>query len=135
MAQIAETEAPEAASLYERDFHAWAQGQAALARAGHSDALDLENLAEELEGMARSDRRAMESRLEVLLMHLLKWRRYQPNPRSVPVAGAARSVPNATRSTCCASKALRWRLRPSYRGLAGFKTWRWMPWSKPSTSG
>ena len=81
MAQTAETETPDKVSLYEQDFYAWAQQQAALARAGCPEALDLENLAEELEGMARSDRRAMERRLEVLLMHLLKWC-YQPQRRS-----------------------------------------------------
>lgn len=74
-------EAPGKVSLYERDFHAWAQQQAALARAGRGDMLDLANLAEELDGMARSERRAVESRLEVLLMHLLKWR-YQSERRS-----------------------------------------------------
>jgi hypothetical protein len=38
-------------------------------------------LAEELEGMARSDERTLESPLENLLMHLLKWR-FQPRTRS-----------------------------------------------------
>jgi hypothetical protein len=33
----------------------------------------VENIAEELESMGRSDKRELESRLEVLLTHLLKW--------------------------------------------------------------
>ncbi len=67
-------------SLYERDFHAWSEQQAAMARAGQVETLDLIHLAEELDGMARSEQRALESRLEVLLMHLLKWR-HQPERR------------------------------------------------------
>ncbi len=39
--------------LYERDFHAWLLEQAGHARAGRAEALDLENIAEELEGLAR----------------------------------------------------------------------------------
>ncbi len=41
-------------ALHERDFHAWLLEQVAHARAGRADALDLENIAEELEGLARS---------------------------------------------------------------------------------
>jgi hypothetical protein len=37
-------------------------------------------LAEELEGLARSEKRELENRLEELLMHLLKWQ-YQPQKR------------------------------------------------------
>lgn len=58
--------------LYERDFHAWLLEQAAHARAGRTDALDLENIAEELEGLARSDRREIEHRMDALVLHLLK---------------------------------------------------------------
>ena len=38
---------------------------------------DLENIIEELEMMGRSEKRALKSRLIVLLTHLLKWQ-YQP---------------------------------------------------------
>src|SRR5487761_1333219 len=57
---------------YEADFIAWLEDQAQHARRGEFDALDLENIAEELEGMARSDRREMRNRLTVLLTQLLK---------------------------------------------------------------
>lgn len=61
---------------YEEDFVAWLEDQARHARRGETDALDLENIAEELEGMARSDRREIRNRLTVLLAHLLKcWAR------------------------------------------------------------
>lgn len=67
-------------TLYERDFHAWASEQAALLRAGRLDQADIENIAEEIESMGRSEKRELISRLSVLLLHLLKWR-YQPSLR------------------------------------------------------
>lgn len=67
-------------TLYERDFHAWAHEQAALLRAGKLDRLDIENIAEEIESMGRSEKRELVSRLAVLLTDLLKWR-YQPGFR------------------------------------------------------
>jgi hypothetical protein len=66
---------------YEADFYAWLNAQAAILRQTQPEWLDWENVAEELEGMARSDRRALESQLERLLLHLLKWR-YEPAQRS-----------------------------------------------------
>jgi hypothetical protein len=63
---------PSNAPAYEDDFVAWLEDQARHARRGEIDALDLENIAEELEGMARSDRREIRNRLAVLLAHLLK---------------------------------------------------------------
>jgi hypothetical protein len=67
-------------ALYDTDFYAWTQVQAAALRGKDWAALDIENLVEELEGMARSDRRALGSHLKNLLMHLLKWA-YQPDRR------------------------------------------------------
>lgn len=68
-------------TLYERDYAAWLEQQAALARAGKPALLDLANVAEELEDMSRRERRALESQLIRLLMHLLKWQ-FQPAFRS-----------------------------------------------------
>ena len=65
------------ASLYERDFYAWANQQAALLRAGDLSAADVENIAEEIESMGRTEKRELVSRLGVLLTHLLKWQ-FQP---------------------------------------------------------
>jgi hypothetical protein len=66
---------------YEDDLFAWTQEQAALLRARAADDLDWENLAEEIESMGRRDRRELESRLAVVLLHLLKWQA-QPALRS-----------------------------------------------------
>ena len=60
-------------ATYDQDLHAWAMSNAALLRQGRSSEADLENIAEELEAMGRSERRQLESRLEILLAHLLKW--------------------------------------------------------------
>lgn len=59
---------------YEQDFYGWTQEQAALLRAGRLNDLDIENLIEEIETMGRSEKRELESRLTVLLLHLLKWK-------------------------------------------------------------
>jgi hypothetical protein len=66
---------------YEQDAYAWALEQAGLLRAGKLDKLDLEHLAEEIESMGKSERRALISQLARLLMHLLKWD-HQPERRS-----------------------------------------------------
>jgi len=68
-------------ALYERDETAWLEAMAELARDGRAEDLDLGHLAEYLFDMARRDRREVESRLAVLLSHLLKWT-YQPDRRS-----------------------------------------------------
>ena len=67
-------------TLYEQDFHAWTSRQATLLRAGAFDQADIDNIAEEIEAMGRSERRELVSRLSQLLLHLLKWR-YQPGLR------------------------------------------------------
>jgi hypothetical protein len=66
---------------YEEDFALWLDAQAALLRERKFDELDVENLIEEIEGMARSDRRELPHRLGLVLVHLLKYR-YQPGHRS-----------------------------------------------------
>ena len=48
---------------YEKDFADWAKQQATALRTGQVDALDLENLAEEIEGLVRSDKRALASQM------------------------------------------------------------------------
>ena len=62
------------AGLYEHDFHAWANEQAGLLRAGKLAAVDRAHVAEEIESMGRGERRELVNRLVVLLLHLLKWR-------------------------------------------------------------
>ena len=68
-------------SLYDTDFFVWCHEQARLVREGRFAELDIENVAEELESMARSDKRQIRRRLKVLVAYLLKWR-YQPGFRT-----------------------------------------------------
>jgi Domain of unknown function DUF29 len=72
--------------LYETDFYAWTRQQARLLRERRWDDVDLENVAEEIETLGRSDKRQIESRLRVLMAHLLKWK-YQPGLRSPSWSG------------------------------------------------
>ncbi len=67
-------------TFYENDYFKWLVNQVDLLRSGKTHELDLANLAEEIEDLGKSERRALESDLIVLLMHLLKWQ-YQPNRR------------------------------------------------------
>ncbi|CAO3429761.1 DUF29 domain-containing protein [Azospirillum doebereinerae] len=64
-------------TLYDRDFYAWANEQAALLRAGKLDAADIAHIAEEIESMGKTEKRELVNRLVVLILHLLKWR-FQP---------------------------------------------------------
>ncbi len=60
-------------SLHDSDFYAWSLEQARLLRAGRIGEADLETIAEEIEGMGRTEKRELVSRFTVLLLHLLKW--------------------------------------------------------------
>jgi hypothetical protein len=62
---------------YQQDFYAWALEQADLLKQKRFSEIDLEHLVEEIEDMGKSEKRALESYIEILLMHLLKWE-YQP---------------------------------------------------------
>lgn len=74
-------------TLYEEDLAAWAEAQAkALREAARAKlnvpvVIDWDNVAEEIEYLARSERRELRSRLFRLLTHLLKWC-YQPGKRT-----------------------------------------------------
>jgi hypothetical protein len=67
--------------LYERDYYTWALKQAHALKEHRAEVLDWENLAEEVEDLARRERRELLNRLKVLLAHLLKWQ-FQPSRRS-----------------------------------------------------
>ena len=66
---------------YDEDFALWAAEQGALLRAGKLDRVDLENVAEEIESLGRSEKYEIDNRLEILIQHLLKWE-FQPERRS-----------------------------------------------------
>jgi hypothetical protein len=66
--------------LFEQDFYARANEQASLLRAGLLSRADIGNIAEEIESLAKAEKRELVSRLSVLLRHLLKWQ-FQPSRR------------------------------------------------------
>lgn len=72
---------PTTQTLYETDFNLWLEETAHLLKEGKWERLDRENLLEEIEAMGRSEKNALKSNLEKLLLHLLKWK-YQPAKRS-----------------------------------------------------
>jgi hypothetical protein len=71
----AKTLKPATASLYDEDFAVWTAETARLLRAGLFDEVDIEHVAEEIEDMGKRDKRELHSRLTVLILHLLKWKR------------------------------------------------------------
>ena len=64
------------ATKYETDFYGWTQEQAAKLRALLAERsnldLDMENIAEEIESMGRSDYNQLVSRFDEICIHLLK---------------------------------------------------------------
>lgn len=70
-----------ALALYETDFYAWTQKQAALLHSQQWNQIDLPNLIEEIESLGKQQRQELRNRLSVLIGHLLKWH-YQPQRRS-----------------------------------------------------
>jgi Domain of unknown function DUF29 len=67
---------------YEQDFNLWIEKTVVLLKARRFGELDLEQLIDELESVAKRDKREILSRLDIILMHLLKWQ-YQPNCRTM----------------------------------------------------
>lgn len=67
---------PDTARLFDRDWYAWTQDQAARLRAWpehlRPNGLDVEHLAEEVEDLGGSQRRAVQSHLRLIALHLLK---------------------------------------------------------------
>lgn len=86
---------PPIADLYEADYSRWLFENARLLREGRFSEADIENIAEELEDMGRSEKRAVGSHIAVILTHLLKWQ-FQPDHRSSSWRG---SIHNARRAT------------------------------------
>ena len=65
---------------YKSDIVAWANEQAQLLRNKQFNLLVIEHLAEEIADVGKSEQREFESRMAVLIMHLIKWH-YQPSHR------------------------------------------------------
>jgi hypothetical protein len=83
-------------SLYHEDYYAWTRVQAAelrrLARARVNSTLDLENLAEEVESLGRSDLKTVQSQVRRIIEHLLK---LEYSPASEPRADWRHTIAQA----------------------------------------
>ncbi|NES18094.1 MAG: DUF29 domain-containing protein [Symploca sp. SIO3E6] len=68
-------------ATYNTDLTAWAQHTAYLLREQRWEEVDWEHLIEEVEDLGKSERSAIGSQMERVMLHLLKWE-YQPQRRS-----------------------------------------------------
>jgi hypothetical protein len=89
-------------ALYETDFVEWAAETAELLRQKRFDELDLEHVVEEIADLGASEKAAVQSQLQRLLMHLVKLR-IQP----------ARAGSSWRKSIVSAHRAIRIRLEQS----------------------
>lgn len=110
---------------YEADFAQWCAEQGSLLRAGNLEALDRENLAEEVETLGRSEKGEIENRLNVLLIHLLKWR-YQPSAKRQLGRHDRRATQPAPSQTC---------REPQPEGVPSRNSCRGIPVGAPQGSG
>jgi hypothetical protein len=103
-------------SLYDTDYVAWLAEQAARLRAGRLAALDVENVALELEALMSSERRELANRLEVLVHHLLKWD-HQPDQRSNRWRATVQEQRSRIRRILRFSPSLRREVEPTTRDV------------------
>ena len=78
---MAQLETASSTTAYDKDYQLWLQETVEKLRLGNYDAVDWENLIDEIESMGKRDRHRLKSNLIILLMHLLKWD-YQQEKRS-----------------------------------------------------
>jgi len=81
-----------ATNAYEKDFYNWTRAQANFLKNEELDKLDIRHLIEEIESLGNSEKRALESHISNLFLHLLKIK-HQPSMRS---KSWENSVKNAT---------------------------------------
>ena len=79
---------PSMGDLYDQDLVLWSEEQGRALReaagAGWNAPIDWENVAEEIESLGKSERRALASHIEVVIEHLLK---LQASPAAEPARG------------------------------------------------
>lgn len=72
---------PARPTSHDSDFYTWVQEQTALLRAGRVEALDLDNIAEELSDVGLNEYYRLQSAVEIILLHMIKWD-HQPERRT-----------------------------------------------------
>ena len=74
---------------YDSDFVAWTKEQALALRRRATNAIDWDNIAEEIESLGKSDLRDLRSRIQTILDHLM---RLQASPAQAPRHGWERTL-------------------------------------------
>jgi hypothetical protein len=83
--------------LYEHDYYGWILDNVHAIRERRFEDVDWLNVAEELEDMGKSERRAFRSQLARLLAHLLKWS-YEPEGRRLSEHSWRATIAHARKS-------------------------------------
>jgi hypothetical protein len=91
---------------YDDDFFVWTQETARAILEGRFDEIDKTALADEVESLGKRDRREVGSRLEVIIMHLLKLK-YQPERETQSWHRSIRAQRNKLRLVLRDSPSLR----------------------------
>ncbi|NJM27566.1 MAG: DUF29 domain-containing protein [Pseudanabaena sp. RU_4_16] len=73
-AQLPKTSPRPSSVLYEQDYYLWIKNTAQLLQQDRLSEIDIANLIEEIEDIGKSEKRSVESNLEIVLMHLLKYK-------------------------------------------------------------
>lgn len=107
-------------SAYDEDLAAWAAEQAQLLRSGQLAQLDTEHIAQELESVARSERRALATCMSGLLAQLLAGQ-YQPERQTAVWHATIRAERREIRQLLEES--------PSLAANLSAPRWRDMVWS------
>ena len=95
--------------LYERDYYAWVQDQVEALRERRIEDVDWKNVAEEIEDLGKSEKRALRSLLVRLVEHLLKIEHAPVKVLSENLRGWQVSV----RSSPCSGEVARRESQPS----------------------
>ncbi len=82
--------------LYKTDFNSWIVAQTNSLRNGDIEALDLDNLIEEIESMASSEERELHSRFVSIMAHMLK---LMCEPTSYATSGWRKEIDSYRAST------------------------------------
>ncbi len=106
-------------TLYEGDVVLWSQEQAAALRAGDFSRLDTERLADEIEDVGKSEKRALTGHMAVLICHLLKWT-YQADRRG---NGWSATIREQRKEAAYAMKE-----SPSLKAVLRDPDWRELVW-------
>jgi hypothetical protein len=105
-----EKTATDQSGLYDEDFFECTRRTADLLRAGRLDRADLEHVAEEIEDIGKRDLKELDSRVQVLVAHLLKCR-FQPAMRSQSWSGTIVTLRIEIEAELKQSPSLRRKLR------------------------